>query len=132
MENKFLLLAFVSVIVVAGVNFVANFFYLYWTVWWFDNVTHFLGGLSMGLLWFWIFNKFFSFTEAPKLKSIIFIVLILVLAVGIGWEIFEYIFDIANLGGGETYWQDTSRDLAADTLGAIAASLIIFKKKLHD
>src|SRR3989344_3927330 len=132
MKDRLLLYSFVSVIVVASVSFVANFFYLYWTVWWFDNISHFLGGLSMGLLWFWAFNKLFRFVAESSFKNILFIVLVLVLAVGVGWEIFEYIFDIANPTGFETYWQDTAYDLIADTFGAVSASLLIFKNRLYD
>ena len=49
-----------------------------------------------------------------------------------GWEIFEYLFDLAGSQLGETYWQDTTYDIIADTLGAIVASFIIYKKKLYE
>ena len=129
-KDKLLLISFISVIAVALANFVAIYFYLYWAVWWFDNVSHFLGGLSIGLFGFWFFHIFFRLPQA-KFASILFITIFMVLVIGGGWEIFEYIYDISDPQAGETYWQDTTYDLIADTFGAAVASLIIYKKKLH-
>lgn len=66
------------------------------------------------------------------MRNVIYITVTLTLIVGIGWEIFERINGIAtDISSGETYWQDTTYDLISDSLGALIASLIIYKKKLH-
>lgn len=131
MKNKLLLFSFIAIITVTSAHFLAMSFYLYWTFWWFDNVTHFLGGLSMGLFWFFVFQKIYRFKAEPKFAGVVLIVVSIVLVIGIGWEIFEYMFDIATPSRGETYWQDTSYDLISDVVGALAASLIIYKNKLY-
>ncbi len=131
MKDKLLAYSFAAVILIGLVNFVANYFYLYWSIWWFDNVAHFLGGFAMAFLCFWIFTRIYIFKGAPRLGNIIFISVSLMLVVGIGWEIFEVINNIALPPGKETYWQDTTYDLIADTWGALAASLIIYKRKLY-
>lgn len=130
-KHKLLSISFVSVVAVVTVHFVASFLYLYWTFWWFDNVSHFLGGLAMGLLTFWVFRRFNDFKEPPSKLKIVTTIFFFVITIGIGWEIFEYIFDLAIVPGGESYWRDTSYDLISDSVGALVASLIIYKNKLH-
>lgn len=65
------------------VNFLANKFYWYSSVWYFDMIMHFLGGFWIGLAFFYLFS--------PKNNSVssVFKILFLVLFVGIGWEVFE-------------------------------------------
>jgi hypothetical protein len=118
-------------VAVALTNFVANYFYFYWIYWWFDNISHFLGGLAMGLFWFYVLRLFFRFGEEVSFMQVLKVVGLIVLVIGIGWEIFEYITGTANPSKGETYWQDTSYDLVDDMLGALVAALIIFKRKFH-
>ena len=133
MRDKLLIYTFAAVFLIGLVHWVAEFFYLYWTVWWFDNLAHFLGGLAIGLFSFWIFKIFYTFKQVPSLRNVICIIVFLTFVVGLGWEVFESVNDIGFAPSlGETYWQDTSYDLLADILGAIVAGYIIFGKKLYD
>jgi hypothetical protein len=131
MKNKLLVFSFLSVALVASVNFLANFLYLYWTYWWFDNISHFLGGFAMGLFWFYMFRRFYSFDQGARFRNVLGVVFLMVIIIGVGWEVFEYVIGGANPSAGETYWQDTIYDLIADILGAFVATLIIHKNKLH-
>lgn len=78
----------------------------------------------MGLLFLWtwyvsgIFNK-----SKPSNKKIMISALIFVVIVSIGWEVFEYVFDIANPTGGN-YLRDTTQDLMDDLVGGVVAGLI--------
>ena len=54
------------------------------------------------------------------------IVLASAFVVGVAWEIFEYVNDIAK--STEAYAPDTFRDIVLDVLGATLASLIGFKQ----
>lgn len=122
-KYSLLYVSFAMVVVLATLHFIAEAFYFYWTIWWFDNLMHLLGGLSVGLVIVWLlFNTgLFSETRLSNLKFV-FLVVVLVLLVGIVWEIFEYLNDITQ--SFEGYTLDTSLDLFFDTLGAILAGLI--------
>lgn len=67
-------------------NFLAGKFYWYSLIWYFDMIMHFLGGFWVGFLALYFFS--------PKMLSSrsIAIVLFSVLLVGVGWEVFEFIF----------------------------------------
>ncbi|MSR87615.1 MAG: hypothetical protein EXS69_00385 [Candidatus Zambryskibacteria bacterium] len=131
MKVKLLFYSFAAVVAVAIAHKLGMIFYLYWTTFWFDNFSHLLGGLSMGLFAFWIFRNLCDFKNPLSFRMLAMFIFFLVIIIGVGWEVFEYIYDIADPQGGETYWQDTTYDLFADSLGAIIASIIIYKNKLY-
>lgn len=85
---------------------------------------HFLGGLTIGLIFILVFY-FSGFTkdQISIERSLVVKTFIFVMLVGIGWEIFEYAFDIANPNHGN-YIEDTTLDLVFDALGALTAGLI--------
>jgi hypothetical protein len=113
-KKYFLLLtALALVALLALLNLIALSLYLYWTVWWYDVMMHLLAGLAGGLTVCW-FVRFYS----PSKQ--LFFVLISVMIVGITWEVFEYIFDIAAI---TNYVQDTTLDLIADAAGAVLATI---------
>jgi hypothetical protein len=120
MQNRRLLfIAFASIVILGGLHIFGSTFYIYWTVWWFDNAMHFIGGLSLGLLSLWIayMSGFFG-VMVPTRVRVFVTVLLSVLVIGMGWEVFEYYFGIANPTLGETYFKDTIYDLTFDLLGA--------------
>ncbi len=86
----------------------------------------------MGLLFLWIRFALGLFTKVvPNNKEIMLGALGFVLVVSIGWEIFEYVFDIANPLGGN-YVADTTHDLISDFFGAVVAGLIGRSKRFYD
>jgi hypothetical protein len=100
--------------------------YLYF---WYDSMMHFLGGawiaaalheLLYGMYRFGNLSRAF----APYMLAVVGGTFV----VGIGWEVFEYVYGIATLHP-EMYWPDTVKDLALDTLGAIAVVLAYLKNK---
>ena len=89
----------------------------YYTNNFYDNVLHFLAGFSAGLVVFWIL-------QIKKIKNKKLICIIIVLIIGILWEILEYIGDTTI--GISLNWKpmqlgplDTFYDLVADILGGI-------------
>jgi hypothetical protein len=92
---------------------------------------HFLGGLSIGLLFIWtafisgVFGR-----KIPTRHGVMLSVVIFTMLVGVGWEYFEYINDIANPAH-QSYQSDTTQDLIADFFGAICAGLIGRLKKYY-
>jgi hypothetical protein len=120
MKNKKLLYrGLILAGLLALLNLFALKFYLYWPkdgLFGFDTLMHFLGGLTLGVLAAWFFN-----VEKRSLGGFL-LVFICVLALGVVWEVFEYVFDIAGTAGG-SYWKDTIHDMVLDGIGGAVAYL---------
>lgn len=128
--RKSYLLPFFSlglIVVLGTLHFTAEAFYLYWTIWWFDNMVHLLAGFAGGFIIVWFLSDFISFhlKKNSNLNSVL-IIIGSVLVVGIVWEIFEYINNITPYAEG--YIFDTTLDLFFDLLGATLASVIGVKR----
>ncbi|MDP2705104.1 MAG: hypothetical protein U1D31_01495 [Patescibacteria group bacterium] len=98
-------------LLVAIVQFLADKFFLYWQWWWLDVVTHFLGGIFVAALFIWAYAFFLK--KTPGLLP----TLLVVLAVGILWELFEYSTGMMRTDM-EGYAFDTVSDIIMDVLGA--------------
>lgn len=105
--------AFGLVILLWILDRIALAFSLYWTIGWYDYMMHFLGGFIVAVLVFW----FLGLGE-KSLKSF-WIVFALVIIIGVGWEIFEYLNDLTF--STQTYALDTTLDILMDALGGIVA-----------
>ena len=118
-------------IVLGVLHFIAITFYLYWTLWWFDNLMHLLAGFSGGLITIWfLFDSGTFFKRSPTTLELFLYVLLAVLTVGVAWEIFEYVNKITETESAGEYVSDTIHDLIADALGAIGASFVWMKKTI--
>lgn len=127
-KNSIIYTAFVLVIFFGVLHFIAETFYFYWTIWWFDKMMHFLGGFTGGIIAFWLLiDSGLFFKNFPKKDTLIFSTLFLVLFFGIAWELFEYTNGIARAVGG--YAQDTFFDLLLDATGAVLACLVVWKNR---
>ncbi|HMO78978.1 MAG TPA: hypothetical protein PJ997_02235 [Candidatus Paceibacterota bacterium] len=106
-------------IIVAVLHYVATIYSFYWSVDWFDIMMHFLGGLLMGLIAFWIF-----FTSEkinyPKDNSLVifFTVVGFTLIIGLSWELWEIFVGFTDV---DLDMGDTILDIIMDVIGAIAA-----------
>ena len=122
-KKSILFTTFYLVALVGILNYIANLFYFYWTVWWFDILMHLLGGVAIGLLSIWLLSEMsFLFKRRVDRDQVIMTSLITVIIVGIAWEVFEYIFRLTDLVN--NYGLDVFVDLVADTCGALLAGLI--------
>lgn len=118
-------------LILAFTHIIGMYLYLYWSYWWFDILTHFLGGLSGGLAVYWVLFCSGLFWKKPVnfFVMMLFTVACLLVA-GVAWEVFEYVYDIADASEG--YLLDTSIDLIMDILGAVSAALIGFRYQKTD
>jgi uncharacterized membrane protein YjdF len=92
---------------------------LYFSVWWWDIPTHFLGGVWVGLCAGWLF-------ALNKKKITVAQCAFFALAVGAGWEVFEHMEAVAgNIF--MPYWVDTTKDLIIDTLGGMLAGFLMLR-----
>ncbi len=100
------------------VNFLANKFYWYYSIWYFDLIMHFLGGFWIGLLFFYFFPlKNNSF-------SVIFKLLLFVFLAGIGWEVYEILVNDIIAQNPFDYF-DTISDICFDLSGGLCAILYV-------
>lgn len=113
---------FFFILLIAVLHITAMELYWYWHFLWLDILMHFLGGLWVALASFWIlgvFNGHASYIQNKK-QAIVFGVAS-ALFIGLFWEVFEYVTDIAVTS--EAYWPDTILDMIMDGLGGVLAGL---------
>ncbi|MDO8619845.1 MAG: hypothetical protein Q7R64_00655 [bacterium] len=126
-RNKLLnFVAFLGVFLTA-LHTSALVFALYWRWWWFDLLTHFLGGVFVALLLLWFF--FFSgYTRVPAPRqSVLFLALVGgTLLIGVGWEAFESVVGLT--WSPEGYWFDTIVDVCMDFIGALLVYVCTAKR----
>jgi hypothetical protein len=106
---------------VAVLHKIALSLFLYWNVWWFDIMMHFLGGalISLITLFFIYDSKFFNFKI--KNKAIIFCAAVgMTLIIGLGWELWEIYVGFIDI---YVDGPDSFLDLIMDVAGAVAVYL---------
>jgi len=98
------------------VNLLANKFYWYYSVWYFDVIMHFLGGFWLGLVALYLWGV--------RDIRLIFKMLFFVFFLGLGWEVFEYLFN-NYIAGNSFNVLDTASDIFFDLLGGLCAILYL-------
>ena len=132
-RNSFSIFLVILIVFIAIANWFANIFYLYWLIWWFDLVMHFLGGLWVGASGLLIFSsiKKKRGSQAPvDMKLAFTVALACAIVIGGGWEVFEFSLDrllIAELQSGIA---DTASDLLMDFIGSIAGAYFFLRTEL--
>ena len=99
---------------------------LYYSTFFYDKILHLIGGLTAGLIGIEFFKK-------VKIKSNSVVIILFTVAVGIGWELFEFTWDMVlvkhyGLPVMRLGLADTIGDLVFDLLGALLLILIIRRK----
>jgi len=117
---------FVLIVSVGGLNYIANLYHLYWSIYEFDSLVHFLGGatLSAFFLWLYFFSGFFN-PQKRNLTKFLIISITGAMFVAISWEIFELFLGEAIINKAE-YPYDTMMDITMDLLGIIAVCLYAY------
>ncbi|TSC69476.1 MAG: hypothetical protein G01um101456_157 [Parcubacteria group bacterium Gr01-1014_56] len=114
MSIIFNILTVLSALLTAFLYWVGLDRFYFWYYPWFDIPIHMVGGLTIG---FWglalATRRQFSF------RRTFVCVLLLAIAVGSVWELFEYVSGLTE--GEDGYWFDTLKDLGDDLFGAFVA-----------
>ena len=114
------------------VNLSAQQFHWYFSVWYFDMFMHFLGGFWVGLASLYFFfsasESFGLSLESKALTGIILKILLCVLFIGIGWEIFETSIDKVIVQNSFNVL-DTFSDILFDLTGG-ATTVFYFLKRI--
>lgn len=116
------------VILVALMNGAANYWHLYFHIWWLDIPMHIIGGFWIGLAALAIY---FSGKHALPISgswySVLTVSLCATLIVGVGWEVFEWGVDWIN-GMVHLDIVDTLADIGNDLIGALIATVLFTRK----
>ena len=125
MKTNFLLIStIVSFAILGLLHFIAESFYFYWTVFWFDIMMHFLGGISVSLLTLWLISRSKSFENSRNsFLAKLFTVLVAVLIVSFFWEVLEHLTGTAKALEG--YILDTTTDTIFALLGATTSTYLV-------
>lgn len=127
MSHKYFIGTVALVVIVAILNVFAYQFYWYWRFWWFDMIMHTLGGawVTSFVLWYRFYRNNPKEALTPSKTSVVYLTLVSVLAVGIGWELFEFSVD-TFISFSRHDPVDTSSDIFFDVLGSCFAVVIFF------
>ncbi len=87
---------------------------IYTRIWWWDLLTHSLSGFGVAGVLFVVFPRVYDGARAPVVVATI------ILAIGAGFEVYEYLFKDFWYGWSAAYYaEDTATDLVVDVVGAL-------------
>jgi len=112
-STLFNILSLIAVCITAALHWYGVEMSFYWTIWWWDIVTHFFGGLTVGL-----WAAAVGIRTGLSRRHTAELMIALILCVGVSWELWEA---LEHLSGGKL---DTLKDVVDDVLGTDAAWLI--------
>ncbi len=124
MSKKLLLPACLTIFFIWLVHTLANMFYWYSAIWWFDIPMHILGGVFLALT---AGALFFKVLLPLTFKERMVIILLFVFIAGLGWELFEYFVQNFIKGDQLASFPDSVKDMMMDLFGGIVASYFVLK-----
>ena len=126
MKSYLLRSAALTVALVFVLNLLGVYSFWYATIWWYDMLVHFFGGVFIGFLLLYLFQKLWTM----PLRQLVICVGGGVLLIGIGWEIFEvFIWQVTGANGSP--FSDSVSDVVCDTVGGLVAlSFFLQKRKI--
>jgi hypothetical protein len=120
---------FIMLVIVVVLDYVARAYHLYWSIYEFDSLVHFLAGATLGLFFVWLY--FFSGFLKPQkrnLSKFIIVSILGALVVGVSWETYEIIFKQTMVQKAD-YPYDLMMDLIMDFLGALSGCFYAFLRE---
>ncbi len=122
-----------SLFAIFVLNALANYFFWYQSLPWFDQMMHFFGGVSGGLFLIWFLYKKYGLLREQKafVKIILINSLLFLVAAGL-WEVMEYSMqDFFDIGNALADKFDSINDLIFGLVGNFLALVYYFSKKLN-
>jgi uncharacterized membrane protein YjdF len=114
------------IIIIFILNKVANLFFWYTSIVWFDMMMHFLGGVFVALA---LGSVLTGYLKNAENKKVFWVILVSVLVVGLGWEVFEFSVQELVKVVGLADIPDSLSDLLFDALGAIVGTFFVIRAK---
>lgn len=121
---------FVLAVVVLLLHAIATYYHLYWSIYEFDSIVHFLAGagLAMFFIWLYYFSGFFKPRE-KKLRNFFTVAFWGSVFVSVCWEIYEIIFQQTMVQKTD-YPYDLFMDLLMDLLGCVVGIFYAYLSKM--
>jgi Kef-type K+ transport system membrane component KefB len=113
-------------ILIAIMYILAEFFYLHWSIWWYDVILHFLSGFCASMFFVYFYFKFYQFSFDSRPGVILFSASF-VFVVGVLWEFFELSYNLTSLSHGKPFVFDTTSDILADLSGGFFGTIYGFR-----
>lgn len=124
MHKKLLLASCLLILFIWLINTAANHLYWYSAMWWFDIPMHIMGGMFLSLL---SGALFFKKIRSLSQREVLVTILLFVLIVGLGWELFEYIVQAFIKDAPLASIPDSIKDMVMDLLGGLLTSLFVLR-----
>ncbi|MDD4803574.1 MAG: hypothetical protein PHN69_00115 [Candidatus Pacebacteria bacterium] len=131
-KQKIFVISFIVLVLIAVFNYLGMKFNLYWFYRWYDIPMHMLGGFWVTLFSLSIYNHFSKiFPVISYYVKFLYVMLFILLAVAISWEVFE-------LAGGITfvddrgYWIDTFADILNAYIGGAVVYFLFIKNNKNE
>jgi L-cystine uptake protein TcyP (sodium:dicarboxylate symporter family) len=124
MNTKVLIPIFISAILVLILHLIAIAEHLYWKYWWYDNIVHFLGGITISLVVLFYLERFQFLKNTSELGYMGFGCLG-ALIVSLLWEFFEYSAGVSFVTA-NSFVLDTVLDISTGFIGAWCASMYAY------
>jgi hypothetical protein len=118
-QKPFFKTFFITSILIAVLHYISLEYFLYWTVYWFDIMMHFLGGFLISIFSIFILYSYSDFENLKKHK--IFLITLIMgttLSVGLGWELWEVFVGFTDT---VKDLNDTIIDIIMDMIGSVFA-----------
>ena len=131
MNTRFLSLLIVlsAASLLAFFEYLALEYFLFWRFFWYDIMMHILGGIVIGTTYAWG-ARYVIPTAWRRTFLKLGAALLFTIAIGVLWEVFEYMLDIAG-SRFLPYPADTMKDMANDIIGGILGYFLI-KRTAHE
>ncbi|MFH1188481.1 MAG: hypothetical protein V1652_01395 [bacterium] len=120
---KTIILSFISI---AAFHIIATIFHWYWLIRWLDIPMHFIGGVFVTLVFYWLFERIFPhhFNIHHSFWTTLLFVLGWVALIGVLLELMEFSLDVCFIHKSLSVMQqqglrDTMGDLCMDLLGGM-------------
>lgn len=105
----------------------ANTFYWYVSINWYDMMMHTIGGMFLAVFAIALFYK--HIISLSTIKTIL-ILLLFVFIVGLGWESFEYVVQFVIKGSARLAdVQDSFSDIVCDMVGGLLGVCFVLMRK---
>ena len=101
-----------------------QYFYLYYTTKWFDNLLHIIGAFSFSLFYYYISTIIFKNLPSSRMFTFTFIVLLGING-GTFFEILEFILDIIFNTNNQHGLLDTNLDIIFNIVGSILSGVFM-------
>ena len=130
-KKSYVVVLLFTILAIAIFHNLATTHFIYWRYLWSDLIIHFIAGLWIAMVGFWVFRFWMARSSDYTVYHILTATLVLSFAVGIFWEGFEYAFGLVIYSS--KYLPDTFSDILMDISGgAVGFFCALAYKRLID